>query len=158
VSTLPTSESPVPAAPVAAPPAADAIAVSRAAPALAKSAAPTWAKYCCQCGDDVTTQPRMKDRQGRYWCIPCGEADAVSRNQELTHCSACGKEFQRGQLLIHDGALACEECVKSGAVAAAVKAVRQPRPKGDATPSARKIYIFLATVVVLVIVYLLFRK
>jgi len=32
-------------------------------------------KTCCACGTSVSGQPRMKDSQGRYWCVPCGEAE-----------------------------------------------------------------------------------
>ncbi len=91
--------------------------------------------------------------------MPCGEADALAKSQELTHCAACGKEFQRGQLVNYQGSLACEECVNAGAVAAAVKSVRQSRPMaGMDVAKARKISIFVAAVIVLVIVYLLFHR
>ena len=30
------------------------------------------AKRCFSCHKDVTTDKRMKDSSGRYWCISCG--------------------------------------------------------------------------------------
>ncbi|HSV15579.1 MAG TPA: hypothetical protein VLI90_15060 [Tepidisphaeraceae bacterium] len=35
----------------------------------------TATKRCITCGKDVTTIKRMKDSQGRYWCVDCGMAD-----------------------------------------------------------------------------------
>ncbi len=40
----------------------------------------TGAKLCCKCGRDVTTAKRMKDREGKYWCLPCGTADQKQKS------------------------------------------------------------------------------
>lgn len=37
--------------------------------------APSVAKRCISCGKDVAQSKRMKDSQGRYWCVDCGVAD-----------------------------------------------------------------------------------
>ena len=37
--------------------------------------ASTVAKRCVACGKDVAGAKRMKDSQGRYWCVDCGMAD-----------------------------------------------------------------------------------
>ena len=36
-------------------------------------------KRCVACGRDVATTKRMKDSQGRYWCVDCGEADLAEK-------------------------------------------------------------------------------
>jgi hypothetical protein len=36
-------------------------------------------KRCVACGRDVAGTKRMKDSQGRYWCVNCGEADLAKK-------------------------------------------------------------------------------
>lgn len=71
-------------------------------------------KVCCACGTDVNGQPRMKDSKGRYWCVPCGEAD--QRKKQITSttapCHGCHKPFPKGKLDPHAGAWYCKTCLK----------------------------------------------
>jgi hypothetical protein len=71
-------------------------------------------KVCCACGDDVNGQPRMKDSKGRYWCVPCGEAD--QRNKQITSttapCHGCHKPFLKSKLEPHAGTWYCKACLK----------------------------------------------
>jgi predicted RNA-binding Zn-ribbon protein involved in translation (DUF1610 family) len=38
-------------------------------------------KRCVACGRDVAGTKRMKDSQGRYWCVDCGEADLKKKTK-----------------------------------------------------------------------------
>ena len=71
-------------------------------------------KVCCECGADVNGQPRMKDSKGRYWCVPCGEAD--QRKKQITSttapCHGCHRPFPKGKLDPHAGAWYCKACLK----------------------------------------------
>jgi formylmethanofuran dehydrogenase subunit E len=73
----------------------------------------TGLKLCCKCGRDVTGAQRMKDHQGRYWCIPCGEADRRHQaHANLGICEGCGESFGRAQLLQLGGETLCPRCRK----------------------------------------------
>jgi hypothetical protein len=71
-------------------------------------------KVCCACGADVNGQPRMKDSKGRYWCVPCGEAD--QRKKQITSttapCAGCHKPFPKSKLEPHASAWFCKSCLK----------------------------------------------
>src|SRR5687768_13482073 len=71
-------------------------------------------KACCACGTDVAGQPRMKDSHGRYWCMPCGEAD--QRRKAITsttaNCAGCHKQFSKGKLDKHGEHWFCKACLK----------------------------------------------
>ena len=71
-------------------------------------------KTCCACGADVTGQPRMKDSQSRYWCMPCGEADQRRKQLTSTHslCAACKQPFPKGKLNKHGEYFYCKGCLK----------------------------------------------
>jgi hypothetical protein len=78
------------------------------------SVATAGLKVCCACGADVNGQARMKDSKGRYWCVPCGEAD--QRKKQITSttapCHGCHKTFPKGKLDPHAGAFYCKACLK----------------------------------------------
>jgi hypothetical protein len=71
-------------------------------------------KSCCACGADVAGQPRMKDSQGRYWCVPCGEADKRLKALTATtaNCAGCHKPFSKGKLDKHGEHFFCKACLK----------------------------------------------
>src|SRR3954470_6002196 len=71
-------------------------------------------KSCCACGTDVAGQPRMKDSQGRYWCVPCGEADQRKKQMAATEapCAGCHKMFAKGKLDKHGEGFYCKACLK----------------------------------------------
>ena len=73
----------------------------------------TGVKMCCKCGRDVTAAPRMKDKEGKYWCVPCGEADRRHQmHANLGICEGCGESFGKGQLLELAGETLCPRCRK----------------------------------------------
>ncbi len=71
-------------------------------------------KACCECGADVAGQPRMKDSQGRYWCVPCGEADQKKRAiaSPTAPCDGCHQQFAKGKLDPLGGHFYCKACLK----------------------------------------------
>jgi hypothetical protein len=56
----------------------------------------------------------MKDSHGRYWCLPCGEAD--QRRQAMAsptaNCAGCHKPFPKGKLDKHGEHWFCKACWK----------------------------------------------
>jgi formylmethanofuran dehydrogenase subunit E len=68
-------------------------------------------KICHKCGKDVSGQPREKDEEGRYWCIPCGEADKLQRlYRESGICEGCGESPGQAALLLMAGQNLCPAC------------------------------------------------
>jgi formylmethanofuran dehydrogenase subunit E len=68
-------------------------------------------KICVKCGMDVTQSRRMKDHDGNYWCIPCGEKDRLSRmHKDAGICEGCGESFNHGQLMNIGGQYLCQRC------------------------------------------------
>ena len=43
----------------------------------------TFVKRCVQCSKDVTTEQRMKDSSGRYWCLVSGTADQKKKSANI---------------------------------------------------------------------------
>src|SRR5687767_15666721 len=71
-------------------------------------------KVCCSCGADLSGQPRMKDSQKRYWCVPCGEADQRKKQITASHlpCVGCRKPFPKAKLHKHGEYFYCKACLK----------------------------------------------
>lgn len=68
-------------------------------------------KICNQCGKDLVGKPRQKDSQGRYWCIPCSEADKLHQlHIESGICEGCGESPGKAALLIIGGQNLCAAC------------------------------------------------
>ncbi len=70
-------------------------------------------KVCCKCGRDVTTAKRMKDSEGRYWCVPCGETD--QRRKGLAGggiCAGCGESSGATHMTEFGGMPYCDKCLK----------------------------------------------
>ena len=70
-------------------------------------------KLCVVCGADVAGQPRMKDKSGAYFCIPCGKADTKKKHSVGTPCKDCGDKFPDEQLHMHNGDQVCDGCLAS---------------------------------------------
>jgi hypothetical protein len=140
-------------------------------------------KVCCACGADVNGQPRMKDSKGRYWCLPCGEADQRKKQITSTHapCAGCHKSFPKGKLDPHNGAFFCKTCLKKAkaahpttdstgtgtwhmgpGIAAAATAADRPvasaaRASSPAAPTTdRKRLVIMASVLVALVLFALF--
>lgn len=70
-------------------------------------------KICHKCGKDVAGQPREKDHEGRYWCIPCSEADRLHKlHVESGICEGCGESPGKAALLLLGGQNLCANCRK----------------------------------------------
>jgi len=68
-------------------------------------------KICTKCGKDVSGAPRMKDHDGKYWCVPCGEADRLHQiHSDAGICEGCGESFHKSQLLDIGGQHLCQRC------------------------------------------------
>jgi hypothetical protein len=68
-------------------------------------------KICVVCGENVAGRPRLKDREGRYFCIACGEADSERKHSVGTPCTDCKKKFPDNQLQLHNEQPVCEACL-----------------------------------------------
>jgi hypothetical protein len=77
------------------------------------STASSTSKVCVQCGRDVTGAQRMRDSQGKYWCIACGEADQRKRKgSEGVVCAGCSKTFPPAAMTAVNLLPYCTKCVK----------------------------------------------
>ena len=70
-------------------------------------------KICVKCGMDVSQARRMKDKEGNYWCVPCGERDKVHRmHSDAGICEGCGESFHKASLMDIGGQHLCPRCRK----------------------------------------------
>jgi len=77
------------------------------------STQPKVSKICQGCGKDVAGQTREKDKQGQYWCIPCGERERTQRMcREAGICEGCGESPGQAALLLIAGQNLCDACRK----------------------------------------------
>jgi hypothetical protein len=77
------------------------------------STASSSTKVCVQCGRDVTGAQRMRDSQGKYWCIACGEADQRKRKgSEGVTCAGCSKTFPQTAITNVNMLPYCMKCAK----------------------------------------------
>jgi hypothetical protein len=82
----------------------------------ADMATATGTKSCVKCGKDVTHDKRMKDSQGQYWCLPCGELDKKDR-QERVACADCRVKYPASEMTSVGGEMVCAGCMKGRASA-----------------------------------------
>jgi hypothetical protein len=68
------------------------------------------AKVCIECGKDVSRERRMKDSNGHYWCIACGEADHQRRHREMDNCADCHMRWPLDKIKLLDGLHLCQGC------------------------------------------------
>src|SRR2546423_12410556 len=70
-------------------------------------------KFCCKCSKDVTHIGRMKDSDGRYWCIDCGAKDEDKKKVHAGGvCKGCGESFSKPQLTSIGGLPFFYPCLK----------------------------------------------
>ena len=60
------------------------------------ASASSVAKRCISCGKDVAQSKRMKDSQGRYWCVDCGMADQRKKAKGSGSVSKSGVAVAKG--------------------------------------------------------------
>ncbi len=77
------------------------------------STATGTAKRCVNCNKDVTSDKRMKDSSGKYWCVKCGEADQLKKGQTGTSCGNCGDRYPAGKLTKFGASKLCPTCYKA---------------------------------------------
>lgn len=74
-------------------------------------------KSCIACGKNLNGQKRMKDSQGRYWCIECGTEDQKKKmaagGGAANACSSCGQTFPPHQLSVWGSRKLCPSCTPS---------------------------------------------
>lgn len=66
------------------------------------------AKLCVLCGKDLRGHTRMKDAEGRYWCVDCGKID--SQRKHPTPCPDCSREFPGYELKTIENVRVCPAC------------------------------------------------
>ena len=74
------------------------------------------AKRCVNCNKDVSSDKRMKDSSGKYWCIKCGEADRAKKgkaNAPGVVCGQCGDAYPANKLTRFGNAKVCPTCYRS---------------------------------------------
>lgn len=125
-------------------------------------------KQCCACGVDVAGQQRMKDSQGRYWCVPCGQADQRKKMMTATHlpCAACRKTFAKGKLNKDGEHFFCKACLKkrtaasrrtTGAATTAARATGHGASAVAAAPERRRLITMVAVLAMLILFAVLFN-
>ena len=71
----------------------------------------TVSKICHKCGKNVAGQPREKDHEGRYWCIPCSKEDKLHRlHMDSGICEGCGESPGKAALVLIGGQSLCAAC------------------------------------------------
>lgn len=74
-------------------------------------------KSCIACGKNLSGQKRMKDSQGRYWCMDCGAEDQKRKMAagvgSNNICGGCGETFQAHQLSVWGSKRLCAKCTPS---------------------------------------------
>jgi hypothetical protein len=76
----------------------------------------TTVKTCVACGKSLNGQKRMKDSQGRYWCLDCGTEDQRKKlvaSGGGNQCSACGDTFPGHQLSKFGNRRLCPGCARA---------------------------------------------
>jgi hypothetical protein len=74
-------------------------------------------KACVACGKNLSGQKRMKDSQGRYWCMECGAEDQrkkmASGVTSANICNGCGDTFPVHELSVWGSKRLCPKCSPS---------------------------------------------
>jgi hypothetical protein len=61
----------------------------------------------------VTGAQRMRDSQGKYWCIACGEADQrKKKGSDGVVCAGCSKTFPPSEMTAISLLPYCTKCAK----------------------------------------------
>ncbi len=76
-------------------------------------------KICIACGKDVSNTKRMKDSEGRYWCVDCGAADLARRKTSKAGvaggglCAGCAEQYPEHKLTKFGRDKLCPKCVQA---------------------------------------------
>ncbi len=68
------------------------------------------AKLCTNCGKDVTHDRRMKDKDGKYWCLSCGIEDKKKKQIHSQVCPDCNQKYPQEQMEVFEGVFVCKGC------------------------------------------------
>jgi hypothetical protein len=117
-------------------------------------------KACCKCGIDVAGMPRMKDSHGKYWCMPCGQADERRKQTVATHlnCAGCRKLLPKGKLDKDGDHVFCKACLKKRSrVSAAASSAGNDAVGSVSAGDRRRVVVMAAVLIMLVIMSVLFN-
>ena len=111
-------------------------------------------KACVACGKNLNGQPRMKDSQGRYWCMECGQEDKRKKAFGVAGhaCTACGQSFPDHELSKFGNQRLCTACVKRRNKKPGLMTKVSGILSGGGQADRGKIYKMLAIVAVLIVI------
>lgn len=113
-------------------------------------------KICTICGDDVNGKPRIRDREGNYYCVSCDESQKQQRQSAQQACPDCGRFFPKDKLEPHGGQFVCPGCVrKRREKYQQTKSRMAAAGTADAKQRARKIQIIGGAALVVAVVVLI---
>lgn len=114
-------------------------------------------KVCCSCGKNLAGKKRMRDSEGRYWCVECGKKDEErKRGKAGVACASCGDSFPAGDLKTYGVKQYCKPCYKrlpgndQGSLLSRLFSSGGGGSSDEASPSDRKRNITLIVVLVAV--------
>lgn len=118
----------------------------------------TRMKVCCQCSEPLAGKKRMKDHEGRYWCMDCGERDRQKRLQTIKApgdlCAACHQKFPENKLQKWGHMLYCPKCYKRVSRADHHGIMDAVKTAADNEFNRRWIYLGIGVVVLIVLILL----
>jgi hypothetical protein len=136
-------------------------------------------KICCVCGENVAGKPRMKDKEGRYWCYECGMADTQRKRQlesaaagrpasdssvaarvETVPCPDCQQQFTPPDLVEFEGKFLCPGCIQKRKLAKRRAEARIAAAEEEAREAERRRRMMMlggGVVAVLFLLYMLTR-
>jgi hypothetical protein len=111
------------------------------------------AKRCVNCNKDVSTEKRMKDSSGKYWCLKCGEADQAKKGQAQTGtpCADCDERYPAAKLTRYGASRICPTCYKARMKGPGLKASLRSGGGDGGTDKARLVKMIAAMGVLLLV-------
>jgi DNA-directed RNA polymerase subunit RPC12/RpoP len=103
----------------------------------------TGAKVCVNCNKDVTHGKRMKDSQGRYWCLDCGTEDSKKKHTSKVACADCRGKFKPTEIQTVGEENLCANCILARGRSATAPASSAATEAAEAV-RAQKIKLILA--------------
>ena len=113
-------------------------------------------KLCVSCGKTLNGQKRMKDSQGLYWCIECGEKDPQKKLMAAAGsggnaCAACGEMFPAHQLSKFGKEKLCSGCIRNRTKGPGLKATLSGLFSGGGQADTGKLYKLIGVMIVMII-------
>lgn len=117
-------------------------------------------KACVSCGKQVNGQKRMKDSQGRYWCIECGTEDQRKKMMSSgggSQCGGCAETFPAHQLSKWGTRLLCTNCSRSQSKGPGLTQTLKGLFSGSGGGGDKKKLIKLAAVMGLLLLFVIWQ-